>query len=474
MPLWKTEALARAMGATITGNPPAAVSGISIDSRTIGEGEVFYAIKGDRFDGHDYVEAALSRGAVAAVVSREWAASAKPGRYLIVPDVLRGLEDAGRAARARTPAKIVGITGSVGKTSTKEMLASVLSREGETHAAKASFNNHWGVPLTLARMPAGSRFAVFEIGMNHAGEITPLTAMVRPDIAIITTVEAVHIENFPSIEGIADAKGEILTGVEPGGTAVLNRDNRFFDRLSARARSVGIEHIVSFGEHEEADVRLVRVVLKPECSCVQARVFGVDLTYKVGAPGRHLVMNSLAVLSAAKLSGADLAVAAMALAEQRAVKGRGQRHVLTLTGGTFTLFDESYNANPVSVRAALEVVGKAEMEPKGRRIAVLGDMLELGAQGPADHAGLASSIVANKIDLVFCCGPLMKNLWEALPAGRRGAYAASAAELESVVVATVRPGDVVTIKGSLGSKMGPIVDVLMRRFPAVVSETPVA
>lgn len=466
--LWTTEALARAMGARLVGAPAKTLSDISIDSRTLAPGEAYVALKGLAHDGHAFVAAALDKGAAFAVVSEEWAASAPAGRYLVVADPLKALEKAGIAARARTAARILAVTGSVGKTSTKEALAHVLQREGRTHAPPKSFNNHIGVPLTLARMPAASQFGVFEIGMNHAGEITPLTRMVRPDVAVITTIEAVHLENLGSIEAIADAKAEIFAGVEHGGSAVLPRDSRFFDRLAGAARAAGIDTILSFGEHEEADVRLLRVSLSAQYSTVHASIVGQEVTYKLGSPGRHLAMNSLAVLAAAKLVGADLALAALALSDMRAVAGRGERLLRRLGHGHFTLLDESYNANPVSVRAALAVLGAVKPAPGGRRIAVLGDMLELGAEGAKLHAGLAGPLADAHADLVFCSGPLMENLWKALPVGRRGAYAATAAELEPELIRTLRSGDIVMVKGSRGSRMAPLVETLKAKFPAEV------
>ncbi|WP_439573303.1 UDP-N-acetylmuramoylalanyl-D-glutamyl-2,6-diaminopimelate--D-alanyl-D-alanine ligase [Phreatobacter sp.] len=469
-PLWTTDALARAMGGRLTGSPAPAVRDLSIDSRTLEPGEAYVAIRGLTHDGHAFAPAALERGAALAIVSQAWAATAPPGAFLVVADPLKALEAAGKAARARTAAKVVAVTGSVGKTSTKEALARVLSREGRTHAPPKSFNNHIGVPLTLARMPAGSQFAVFEIGMNHAGEITPLSRMVKPDVAVITNIEPVHIENLGSIEAIANAKAEIFAGVEHGGAAVLPRDSRFFDRLARAARAAGIDTIVSFGDHEEADVRLLRLVLSAECSTISARVMGTDVTYKLGSPGRHLAANSLAVLAAAKLAGADLAVSALALAEMRAVSGRGERTQRRLNGDSFTLLDESYNANPVSVRAALAVLASTGRAGQGRRIAVLGDMLELGAEGPALHAGLAGSLQEAGTDLVFCSGPLMENLWKALPAHMRGAYAATAADLEPLLVRALKAGDIVMVKGSRGSRMAPLVENLKARYPLVASE----
>ncbi len=469
-PLWTTEALARAMGGRLTGKPAATIADISIDTRTLEPGEAYVAIKGHAHDGHAFVQAALDKGAAVAVVSEEWAASAAPGAYLIVADPLKALEKAGIVARARTAAKIVAVTGSIGKTSTKEALAHVLAREGRTHAPPKSFNNHIGVPLTLARMPAASQFGVFEIGMNHAGEITPLTRMVKPDIAVITTIEAVHIENLGTIEAIVDAKAEIFAGVEHGGAAVLPRDTRHFDRLARAARAAGIDTVVSFGEHEEADVRLLRLVLSANCSTVSARVMGTEVTYKIGSPGKHLAMNSLAVLAAAKLAGADLAVAALALGETRAVAGRGERSQRRLSVGSFTLLDESYNANPVSVRAAISVLATTPKAAGGRRLAVLGDMLELGNEGAALHAAVAEPLEKAGIDLVFCSGPLMENLWKALPAHRRGAYAATAAELEPLVIRALKAGDVVMVKGSRGSRMAPLVETLKAKFPAIAPD----
>jgi UDP-N-acetylmuramoyl-tripeptide--D-alanyl-D-alanine ligase len=453
-----------AMNAERRGALPAGVPGLSIDTRTLKPGEAFFAIKGDR-DGHDFVAAAIKAGAGLAVVARDkLAAMPADAPLLVVPDVLEGLNALGRAARARVDAKVVAVTGSVGKTGTKEALRLVLGAQGATHASIASYNNQWGVPLSLARMPRDTKFGVFEIGMNHAGEITPLTRMVRPHVAIVTIVAPVHLEFFGTLEAIADAKAEIFLGLEPGGVAVLNRDDAQFERLSATARAAGVARIVSFGEHEKADARLLKVSLQAETSTVEARVLGHDLTYKLGAPGRHVVMNSLAVLAAAVMAGADLALSALALAGLTPPAGRGERAMLSLPGGTALLIDESYNANPVSMRAALALLGQVPMQGLGRRIAVLGDMLELGPQGAALHAGLADAVTGSAVDLVYCAGPLMKSLWDALPSERRGGYADTAAALEPDVLAAVRAGDAVMVKGSLGSRMGPLVKALQRRY----------
>ncbi len=465
--LWTTKAIEAATGGTVIGALPADAAGISIDSRTIAPGEAYFAIKGDVHDGHDFAAAALKAGAALAVVARDRVDGLRDAlgddtRLIAVDDVLAALRDLAAAARARTTAKIVAVTGSVGKTSTKEALALALGANGATHASAASFNNHWGVPLSLSRLAESARYGVFEIGMNHAGEITPLTRLVRPHVAIVTTVEPVHLEFFDSVEAIADAKAEIFLGLEKDGAAVLNRDNPQYARLKRRADAVGAR-VVSFGENARAEARLLKCALQPDGSTVEANILGVPVTYKVGAPGKHLVMNSLAVLAAASLAGADLARAALALARQAPAAGRGTRITLDLAGGPALLIDESYNANPTSMRAALALLGQAPLGPQGRRIAVLGDMLELGAHGVEMHEALIEPIRANEVDLVFCAGPLMASLWQALPSATRGGYADTAADLEPLVLSAVRGGDAVMVKASAGSRMGPIVKALVRR-----------
>jgi UDP-N-acetylmuramoyl-tripeptide--D-alanyl-D-alanine ligase len=465
-PLWTLDAMAQAMSAERSGALPVSVNGISIDSRSVATGDAFFAIKGDNRDGHEFVAAALKGCAGVAVVSTDWHGSGIGNAPLLrVPDVLEGLRALARAARARLDANVIGVTGSVGKTGTKEALRLALGKNGATHASVASYNNHWGVPLSLARCPINARYAIFEMGMNHADEIEPLSRLARPHVAIITTVEPVHLEFFASVEAIADAKAEIFRGLEPGGAAVINRDNPHFERLAAAARSAGVARIVSFGEHGKADARLVKAALQPDSSTVQARILGADVTYKLGAPGQHVVLNSLAVLAAVSLVGADLALSALALAELAPPTGRGARVTLSLGNSEpALLIDESYNANPASMRAAIALLGQAEIGPRGRRIAVLGDMLELGTAGPDLHRGLVEPIRQHGIDLVFCCGPLMHALWEALPSERRGGYAEGADALEADVIAAIRPGDALMVKGSLGSQMGPIVKALERQY----------
>jgi len=470
--LWTVDELLKATGGRLHGQVTSPLTGITIDSRAVGPGDIFVAIKGERHDGHDFVAGALKSGASLAIVSRVTPEMLAAGPVLeVAEDPLRGLENMGRHARARCQGQIVAVTGSVGKTSTKEMLRTALSASGATHASAASFNNHWGVPLTLARMPRETAFGIFEIGMNHAGEITPLVGMVRPHVAIVTTIAPSHLGNFDSLDGIADAKAEIFTGVASGGHAVISRDTPFFERLAAAARACGIGDIVSFGQHEAADVRLERVALHAECSCITASVMGETLIYKLGVPGQHMALNSLAVLATAKLTGADLARAALALAAARPAKGRGVRESLTIAGGELLLIDESYNANPASVAAALALLGAAKPGRGGRRIAVLGDMLELGGKGPELHAGLIEPVTGAGVDLVYASGPLMSHLWERVAPEKRGAYASASEGLSAPLLGSLRPGDVVMIKGSLGSRMGPLADAIRAAHPPVAKES---
>lgn len=464
--LWTFDELVAATGGRLVPAGSGTISGLSIDSRSVKKGEAFFAITGDRLDGHDYVTAALEAGAALAVVAEaRLSAFSDHGTKLVVPDVMDALGAIARAARARTAAKVVAVTGSVGKTGTKEALRRALGAVGSTHASAASFNNHWGVPLSLARMPTGTDFGIFEIGMSAPGEITPLVKLVRPHVAIVTTIAAAHAAFFASEEAIADAKAEIFLGLEPGGTAILNRDNRHFDRLAAAARAVGAR-IVSFGADACADVRLVRADLRAEHTEIAADIFGERHVWLLGAPGRHMALNALAVAATVAVLGAPLLPALNALGQFSAPVGRGQRHTLYLEGGTATLIDESYNANPTSMRAAIAVLALAPVGPGGQRIAVIGDMRELGADAAALHAGLAPDLLAAGIDRVYCAGPLAAALYEALPAAARGAYAHTAAELEPAVMAALRPGDAIMVKASNGSRLGPLVTHLCARYAA--------
>ena len=467
-PLWTTQELLAATGGALDGKVRGAMNGVSIDSRSVSVGDIFVAIKGDAMDGHDFVVKALQSGAGVAMVSRVTDEMRSAGAILqVVEDPLRGLENMGRAAREWSNGQIIAVTGSVGKTSTKEMLHVALSASGLTHASAASFNNHWGVPLTLSRMPRNAAYGVFEIGMNHSGEITPLVQLVRPHIAIVTIVAASHLGNFNSLDEIALAKAEIFAGLEKGGTAIINRDSEYFDLLSAAAKAGGAKSIIGFGKHAEASVRLERVALHPACCCITADVMGEKVTYKLGMPGEHMALNSLAVLAAVKASGADLARAMLALADAAPAKGRGVQEHLSVPGGELLLIDESYNANPTSMGAALALLAQAKLGKNGRRIAVLGDMLELGKFGKQLHADLAKPIDLYGVDVLYAAGPLMQNLWNAVPAARQGAYAATSAELSLQLLPSLQAGDAVMIKGSLGSKMGLIVEALRKQFTAV-------
>ena len=457
-PLWTSREAAEATGGRAAGHWEA--HGVSIDTRTLQRDDLFVALVGENRDAHAFVAEALEKGASAALVSRA-PEGIDPAKLLIVADTQAALEALGRAARARTGAKIAAVTGSVGKTSTKEALRFVLGQQGATHASEASYNNLWGVPLTLARMPTETRFGIFEIGMNHAGEIRPLVAQVQPDVAIVTTVEPVHLEHFPHVEAIADAKAEIFEGLKPGGVAVINADNPHAARLAAAATRAGAR-VWTFGE-KGGEAQLVSVALGEASSEIEADILGQHLSFTYGAPGRHFAQNALGLLLVVKALGADVAAAAGALRGVRAVKGRGARETIAIAGGSFDLLDESYNANPASVAAALALLGVSRPGPGGRRIAVLGDMLELGPEGAAMHAGLAPAILAASCDLVFACGPSMSHLWAALPVSIRGAYAQSSADFAPLVAADIRPGDVVMVKGSLGSRMALVVDALKAR-----------
>jgi len=456
--VWTSADVAAATGGRAVGRW--ATTGVSIDSRAIDPGDLFVALQGERSDGNAYAGDALRRGAAAAMVSRADALP-KTAPGIVVYDTQRALEDLGRAGRARSSAKVVAVTGSVGKTGTKEMLGLALGALGPTAYSVRSFNNHIGVPLTLARLPKDCAFAVCEIGMNHPGEIDALTRQVRPHVAIITTVEPAHLAFFPSVEAIADAKAEIFHGMA-GGTAILNRDNAHFDRLAAAARASGVSRIIAFGADERADVRLTSYETEAGRSLVEATVAGKAVAYALGVEGRHWAMNSLAALAAVDALGGSVEAASRALVKMTAPKGRGARHRLDWTDGTLLLIDDSYNASPAAMRAAFTVLGAAEVGEGGRRIAALGDMRELGATSADLHAGLAEAIIAAGIDLVFTVGPEMENLHAALPAERRGSHAETAEALAPVLVESLRAGDAVLVKGSLTTRMGAVVEALQK------------
>ena len=453
MPLWTSE---EAQGATLA-IPGRAfeVNGLSIDTRTLRQGDMFVALKGGNRDGHDFVKAAFDAGAGAALVSREPPGLAPGSALLTVAHTQRGLEDMARAARARSSARIVGVTGSAGKTTTKELLRLALGALGTTHCSAASHNNHWGVPLSLASLPRDVSYGVFEIGMNHFGEIRNLVGFVRPQVALVTTIAPAHLEFFGTCEAIADAKSEIFEGLAPGGAALIPADSPYADRLAARARQAHVTRVLKFGGRPGSDARLVSYEETSDGCRVGADICGTPVEFRIGAPGRHVADNAVAALLAVAMLDGDVLNAAAALKGFAALKGRGVR----FTACGVNVIDESYNANPASMAAALALLAGV----KGRRIAVLGDMLEMGPDGAAHHAGLAAPIAAAKVDLVFLNGEQMRALWDILPASRRGAWAKTSAELAPQLSAALAPGDTVLVKGSNGSKMSVIVDALKAR-----------
>jgi UDP-N-acetylmuramoyl-tripeptide--D-alanyl-D-alanine ligase len=383
--------------------------------------------------------------------------------------VQEALERLGDRSRERSGAYVVAVTGSVGKTSTKDMAKTVLSRFGETHASAASYNNQWGVPLSLARMPLSARYGLFEVGMNHAGEIASLVDLVKPHVAVVTRVAPVHLEHFSSLEAIADAKAEIFSGLVEGGVAILNRDDETFERLLEAAAASKADHVFGFGAAEGAQARLLSY--DDAEGMIEADVFGRRLRYRIGAPGRHFALNSLAVLTIAHVLDLDLDEACAALADFAPPKGRGQRDTRLIGAGVFTLVDESYNANPTSLRAALELLAATKPIGQGRRIAILGDMLELGPAAGELHAALALDLEKAGVDLLFTAGPLMARLFYAAPEAMRGAHRGNSGELEEAALAAIGAGDVVMVKGSNGSRMARIVEAIRAKFPAAAGET---
>lgn len=453
-------------------------TGVSIDTRTLQPGDLFVALKDVR-DGHDFVAQALEKGAAAALVARVPEGVDETAPLLIVDEVLPALEDLGRAGRARTGAKVVAITGSVGKTSTKEMMRAALEGQGRTHAAEASYNNHWGVPLTLARMPRDTEFAVIEIGMNHPGEISPLAVMARPHVALITTIAAAHLEAFENIEGIAREKAAIFDGLEPGGTAVINADVDTADILFEAARAKA-ETVVRFGTSAGAEMRLTDVTVHDAATVGKAEAGGEEILFKVGTPGRHFALNALAVIAAAQAMGADRDVVVCDLGLWRPYKGRGTRETLMLDAVdermSIELIDDAFNANPTSMAAALEVLAAARVRDDigrvaaGRRIAILGDMLELGPDEARMHREIADLPFVKDIQVIHCVGPRMKTLYDALPGAQRGRWVETAGELAAEAHRLVDAGDVILVKGSKGSYVSEVVTALRRLAQAVAEK----
>lgn len=445
--LWTSEEIERAtLGQA---SQPFTVSGLALDSRKAKPGDLYLAIKGESKDGHDFVDSAFANKAGGALVSKK----VEGGPFVLVAHTQRALEDLARAARARTQASVVAVTGSAGKTTTKEMLKLAFGALGQTHVSGASFNNHWGVPFSVASLPREARYAVFEIGMNHFGEIRGLVPFTKPHVVLITTIAPAHLEFFGNCEAIADAKSEIFEGLLPGGAALLPVDSPYCERLRARAKQLHVANILTFGTAACADARLRHYEETDEGIRLKCEILGKSIETMIGAPGKHIASNALGGLLAVAAAGGDVQAAAAALKDFAPLKGRGER----IHANGVEIIDESYNANPASMAAALSLLAKAP----GRKIAVLGDMLELGPESAALHAGLAQ--VTEAADLVFVCGPLMKSLYDVLPASRRSAYAANSAELAPVVAAAVAKGDTVLIKGSNGSRMALVIDALKAR-----------
>ncbi len=465
--LWTSGDAVAATGGYAT--HPFAATGISIDTRTIRGGDLFVALKDVR-DGHDFVRQALDKGAAAALVSRIPDGCSGNDTLLVVPDVLRALENLGRAGRARTRARVLAVTGSVGKTSSKDMLRAILGVQGNVHAAEASFNNHLGVPITLARMPTDADYAVIEIGMNHPGEIAPLARLARPHAALITTIAPAHLEAFDDLAAIAREKAAILDGLEPGGVAVVPTGLPVSDILRQAAQAAG--RMVTFGPEPGSDFLLTEARIAGDATVIRAQHHGTPILFKVMTPGRHFAINALGVLALAQAAGCDPVVAAMDLGRWTPPAGRGQRERIFMDvvdeAESFDIFDDAFNANPASMAAALEVLDAAQVRDgvgrhsRGRRIAILGDMLELGPDEAAFHAAIAGHPAMGRIDLIHMVGPRMVSLRDALPRGKRGEWHETARSLAGRVRHLVDPGDVVLVKGSKGSNVSLVVDALRK------------
>ena len=448
-PLWTSDEIAQAVGGVASG--AFAASGVTFDSREVGAGDLFIAMTGEATDGHRFVAQAFAAGAAGALVSRP-----VEGPHVLVEDTFAALEALGRAARARTRARVIGVTGSVGKTGTKEALYAALARgaQGQTHRSVKSYNNHTGVPLSLARMPVDTQFAVFEMGMNHPGELAHLTTLVRPHVAIVTTIAPAHTEFFPDEAAIADAKGEIFRGLEPGGTAIVPFDSPHRDRLIAAAAPYAAQ-TVTFGLTKAADVRAVETMRHAGAGTfVTARLRTAELSFTIAHPGEHWVSNALAVLAAVEAAQGDLALAGLALADLGGLPGRGARRTSRLAGGgEALLIDESYNANPASMRATLAVLA----EEQGRHVAILGEMKELGVQSPAFHADLAEPILAARVETALLVGEAMAPLAAALEGRIDFVHVPDAAAALERARGMLAPGDAVLVKGSNGVGLARVV-----------------
>jgi UDP-N-acetylmuramoyl-tripeptide--D-alanyl-D-alanine ligase len=463
LPLWTSQELEAVLNTEIKARWNS--YGVSIDSRSLEKGDLFLALSGENFDGHAYVKTALDSGAAGAVVSKK-VDGVDPGKLVSVKDVKEALITLGKAGRARVDVPIIAVTGSVGKTGTKEALKAALSRYKKTHASVLSYNNDVGVPLSLARMPYDVEYGIFELGMNHSGEIEELVKLVRPDVSIITTVELAHSEFFENVEEIADAKAEIFTTMNGDGSAIINHDNPHYERLKLRAEQAGVKKIISFGSNDDADVRVVRHYFHDTCSCVIADIMGRMMSYKVGMLGYHWVMNSMAVLAAVDAVGADLGLSGLGLAELTPLVGRGRRDRIYFdiaTEASFLLIDESYNANPASMNAAINTLGECENSDTGRKIAVLGDMAELGDQAYEMHMGLAVKLYDAEVDRIFLVGQHMKKLADLVNNQYPEIYVSyfnDKAALERALLSDLHNNDIIMVKGSNSSGMFDVVKKL--------------
>ncbi len=466
MSLWTARDITQALG-LIAIDSDFEATGISIDSRTLKKGEIYIAIKGESLDGHDYVNDALEKGASAVIISDPLDLSLNCHTYFLVDDTLQALTALGTYARAKSTAEIIAITGSSGKTTTKEWLRQILGHFGKTVSSPASFNNQWGAPLSLTSLDKTTQYGVFELGTNSPGEIAPLTKMVNPDIAIITTITEAHIGRLGSLEAITTEKSEIFSGLKTGGTAIINYDIPQFDTLAKAARTKGAAHVYGVGKNQGADTRLLSYEVNPNGASIVAEIKGKEIRYTLPFQGEHYAINSLIILTCIDALGLSVDKAATALSTLQPIKGRGLQHTLKLTnGGTFTLIDDAYNANPTSMKAGLSVLGS--LETKGRKIAVLGEMLELGYKSADYHKGLEPAIVAAGVDTVFATGSGMEPLFDILPQNLQGKFELTADVLVSHVISHIQDGDIVFVKGSHGSKVSKVVDSLLSQ-PSTVA-----
>ncbi len=461
--IWNAQDVLRAVNGQCLQTQDWTAKGVSIDSRSISEGDLFIAIKGPACDGHDYVHTAFEAGACAAIVDKQPPQVPVDAILIFVEDTFAAMQALGRASRARANAKIIGVTGSVGKTSTKEQLRQMLGTIDDTYANVGSFNNHWGVPLSLARLPQEAKFGVFELGMNHAGEMETLSKDVLPDVALINNIEAVHLEFFKNTEAIAEAKSEIFLGMNEKGCAVINRDTPHFDLIAKKARAQGIKKILSFGRHEKSDAHLIKAEINGSTTEVKASIFGKEKNFIIGAPGEHLALNALGGLLVCAALDTDVDQCIEALAGYRTPEGRGSAQTIQLKEReSFILIDQSFNASPAATAAAIQVLGQTGCDQTApRRVAVLGDMGELGPTAPELHLSLLKPLIDNRIDVVHCCGPIIKHLYDELPVFMRGSFTQDSQSLAQLVAEEIQDGDIVMVKGSKATKMNKIIDALL-------------